>query len=155
LSLIYFSSSLGQNLLDSLLFFQQESTHDTLLDTSGTARTTVSTRNSSLSLLGSVVFTGSEVLDTWQRSLAVAAFWSFGGLVNRLGLQSSTRGSYTLGLVLPSVVGMASNSRPAAIGHDEKLNLYNNKIRQGYYRLSSMKTKKLFLRDKPLRGRNR
>jgi hypothetical protein len=63
------------------------------------------------------------VLDSWQRGLAVAAFWSFGALFNSLGLQGSTRGSYASGLVLPSVVGMASNSRPAAIGHDGILNL--------------------------------
>ena len=81
-----FSSSLGQDLLDCLLFFQKEGTHDAFLHTVGASRTSVSTRDSTFSLLGSVVFAGSNVLDSRKHTFAVTADGSLGLLVNSLCL---------------------------------------------------------------------
>ena len=63
---ILFSSSLSQDLLDCLLFFQQKCAHDTLLDAVGADSTTISTRNSSLPLLQRMVLRGFNVLDALE-----------------------------------------------------------------------------------------
>ena len=81
-----FSSALCQNFLHRLLFLQQESSHDALLDTRGTDSTTVGTRDSSFPLLKGVVFGGFDVLDSLKRLLAVSTLGTVGGLVNSLRL---------------------------------------------------------------------
>ena len=112
-----FSCSFCQNLLDSLLFFQQESSHDTLLDAVGASRTSVSSGDGSFSLLQRSVLARLDVLDSWQWALAVTAFRPIGGLVYALLLKLATRGSHRASLVLPSVVGMTSRSSPTWISH--------------------------------------
>ena len=54
-----------ENLLDDLLFFNQESTDNTVSDTVSTAGTTVSTADVLVSLGDSGEFTGTEGLDLY------------------------------------------------------------------------------------------
>jgi len=112
-----FSCPFCQDLLDSLLFFQQESSHDALLHATSTSRTSVRTRNSSLSLLQGGILVGLHVLNSWQTAIAVTAFGSIGPLVYALLFELATRSSHGASLVLPSVVGMTSRSCPTRITH--------------------------------------
>lgn len=66
-----------------------------------------------------MVFAGSNVLDSGKDHFAVRALDTGRLLVNSLGLERATWCSNTTGRVLLGVVGMASNSRPAVIRHDE------------------------------------
>ena len=117
-NLVYlFSCPFCQDLLNSLLFFQQEGSHDTLLDAASTSRSSVSSRNSSLSLLQGCILARLDVLDSCQWALAVTAFRSIGCLVYTLLLELATRGSDGASLVLPSIVAMAPSSCPTWITH--------------------------------------
>lgn len=118
-SFTLFSCPFCQYLLHGLLFFQQKGTHDTWFDTSGTAWSSVGTRDSALSLLHSVVFGRLNMLDPLKSILTVAALGSLCGLVGTLGLEFATRGSNRSSSVWSTVVGVASNTCPAAIRHDE------------------------------------
>lgn len=115
-----FSRSLCQHLLHSLLFLQKESSHDARFEAHGAARSPIRTRDSALSLLRGVVFARPDVLDPLQSHFAVTALGSSGGLVHALLLEGTTWSSDSSRLVRPSIVGVASHSRPTIIRHDCK-----------------------------------
>jgi hypothetical protein len=113
------ASSLCQNLLDSLLFLQKESSHDARLDTGGTAGSSVSTGDLAFALLQSMIFGRLDVLNSLQGSLAITASGSLGGLVDSLRLQSSTGSSDASSTMLSGVVRVTACSCPTVITHDE------------------------------------
>jgi hypothetical protein len=82
---LFGSSSLRKHLLDSLLFFQQEGSHDALLDTDAAATSSVDTRDGTFSLLHGMVFGGSNVLDSLKRRFAITTLGSLGLFVDTLG----------------------------------------------------------------------
>jgi len=114
--------SLSQDLLDCLLLLQQESSHDADLDAVGTGGSSVHAADLALALLQGMVLCRSDVLDSLQCALAVAASWSLGGLLNFLCHQLATWGPDRAGRVCGSVVGMTSNACPTRIRHGEWMN---------------------------------
>ena len=112
-----FTSSLCQDLFNSLLFFQQKRPHDTLLHACCTSRTTIGTANLTFSLLESMVLCRLNVLNSLKGALAVTASWSLGCLVPTLCLQRATWSPNSNCLVLLSIVGVTTYSRPTTIRH--------------------------------------
>lgn len=113
-----FFATFCQNLLDGLLFFQQKGANDALTNASMAQGSSVNTRYLALALLGALVLGTAQVLNALERIFAVPAFGSLAGLVDALGLQTTTRCSNCLQLVLFCVVAVARISCPAAVRHD-------------------------------------
>ena len=113
-----FFATFCQNLLDGLLFFQQKGSNDALTNASMAQGSSVNARYLALALLGALVLGTAQVLNALERIFAVPAFGSLAGLVDALGLQTTTRCSNCLQLVLFCVVAVARISCPAAVRHD-------------------------------------
>lgn len=109
LTLLLFSllSSFGlflDNLLDDLLFFNQESSDNSFLDTVGTSGTTVGSGDGLVGLGDRSVFSWSQRRDTLQRNTTVTTLWSGNQLLDVLGTQNTTWGLNNLDLVGTGVV---------------------------------------------------
>jgi len=82
----------GHDPLDSLVFLQQESSHNSSLDTSPTGATTIGPADRTLSLLGILVSGICHALDSEEAALAIGADGSLGLLLDDLGHEATTRG---------------------------------------------------------------
>jgi hypothetical protein len=99
------------------LLFQQESPNNPLLDTSSTATSTISTRDSPLTLLQILVCRTLEVLDTRQGIFAVGTAWSLGGFNDFLGNVTTSRGADGSDAVGPCGVGVTSCTGNSVVCH--------------------------------------
>ena len=111
------ASSLCQNLLDSLLLFQKECSHDTRLDTGSTGGSTISPSDGSFALLEGVNLARLYVLDSLQNSLTVTASGSLGGLVDSLRLELTTGSADASNTMLSGVVRVAGVSCESVVRH--------------------------------------
>lgn len=95
--------------LDNLLLLDQEGSDDSLLDTVGTSRTTVSSLDGLLGLRDLSVFSWSQGGDTWQSDTTVTTLDSGGDLLQVVGNQLATWGLDDLDLVGLGVVWVSSS----------------------------------------------
>jgi len=108
--------------LDSLVFLQQESSHNSSLDASCTYSTSINSANSPLSLLTVCVLGSGHLLDSINAALAVCTFGRFCLFRNNLWYKTSTwclngYGATALGSV------MSSDDGDSLIRHGEVLTL--------------------------------
>lgn len=92
------------DLLNNLLFFDQESSDDSFLDTVGTSGTTVDSRDGLVGLGDRSVLSWSQSSDTWQSNTTVTTLWSGSQLLDVLSTQDTTWGLNNLDLVGSGVV---------------------------------------------------
>lgn len=92
------------NLLDDLLLLDQESSHDSLLDTVGATRATVDTGHGLAGLGQSGVSSWSHGSNTWKSDTAVTTLRSRHQLFNVLGVQHTAWGLDDPDLVRAGVV---------------------------------------------------
>lgn len=92
------------NLLDDLLLLNQESSHDSLLDTVGATRATVDTGNGLAGLRQSGVSSWSHGSNTWKSDTAVTTLRSGHQLFDVLGVQHTAWGLDDPDLVRAGVV---------------------------------------------------
>jgi hypothetical protein len=93
-----------QDSLDDLLFLNQKGSDNSLLDTVGTSRPTVSSRHGLVGLGDLSVLSGSQSGDTSQGVTTVTTLGSGGSLLDVLSDQLSTRGLNDLDLIRSGVV---------------------------------------------------
>lgn len=88
-----FLSTLSQDFLDRLLFFQQKGSYNPLSDTGVACRSTVASTNGPFPLGCAMVFTAAQVLDSGKRNLTVTALGTLGDFVQTLRLETTARGT--------------------------------------------------------------
>lgn len=93
-----------ENLLDDLLFFDQECSYDTVADTVAASGSTVGTLDGLLWAGDLRVFAGSEGWDAWELDATVTAFWGSSLLLDVQVTELSTRSLDDTSLVRLGVV---------------------------------------------------
>ena len=111
------AGTFSQEFLNSLLFFQQESPNNPLLDTTSTATSSISTWHGLFTLFQIFVCRALEVLDSRQGGFAVWASWSFGGFDDFLRYVTSTGGADGSDAVGLCVVGVTSWAGYSVVWH--------------------------------------
>ena len=114
---LFLSLTFCQNLLDGLLFLQQESSNDALFEASGAAAASVGPGYSSFPLFQIRVGGLFKVLDSRKGRFAVGTLGALGGLVDLASRQFATRGTRRADLVGLGVVRMASGACVAIVTH--------------------------------------
>jgi hypothetical protein len=114
---LFLGRSFRQYLLDRLLFFQQEGSHNSLTNTGMASGSTVTTTDCTFSFGGSSIFGRFHVLDSGKNFLAIGATGSFGGFGHTLTLQGTTRHTNGPQFGGSRIVRVASVLRPAIVRH--------------------------------------
>ena len=101
---LFLTLGLLDNLLDNLLFFNEESSNNSFLNTVSTSRPTVSSGDGLLGLGDRSVSSWSQSCDTGKCTTTVTTLWSGCLLLDVLSNKSATWGLDNLDLVRLSVV---------------------------------------------------